>query len=203
MKNTDILTPVRRFFNLLKVDKQEVFSIYVYALFNGIVMLSIPLGIQAIISFLTAGETSTSWVILVIFVILGVAFSGIMQIMQLTITENLQQKIFTRSAFEFAYRIPRIKFEAVDKNYFAELINRFFDTLTVQKCLAKILIDFSGSSLHIVFGFILLSLYHAFFIMFSLVLVNIIYLLFKYTLPKEIKTSLVESTYKYEVAHWL
>lgn|SRR5690606_4976344 len=58
MKNTDILTPVRRFFNLLKVDKQEVFSIYVYALFNGIVMLSIPLGIQAIISFLTAGESS-------------------------------------------------------------------------------------------------------------------------------------------------
>src|SRR5690606_38688692 len=122
MKNTDILTPVRRFFNLLKVDKQEVFSIYVYALFNGIVMLSIPLGIQAIISFLTAGETSTSWVILVIFVILGVAFSGIMQIMQLTITENLQQKIFTRSAFEFAYRIPRIKFEAVDKHYFPELV---------------------------------------------------------------------------------
>lgn len=203
MKNTDILTPVRRFFNLLKVDKQEVFSIYVYALFNGIIMLSIPLGIQAIISFLTAGETSTSWVILVIFVILGVAFSGIMQIMQLTITENLQQKIFTRSAFEFAYRIPRIKFEAVDKNYFPELVNRFFDTLTVQKGLAKILIDFSGSSLQIVFGLILLSLYHPFFIMFSLVLVIIVYLIFKYTLPKGIKTSLVESTYKYEVAHWL
>lgn len=203
MKNTDILTPVRRFFNLLKVDKQEVFSIYVYALFNGIIMLSIPLGIQAIISFLTAGETSTSWVILVIFVILGVAFSGIMQIMQLTITENLQQKIFTRSAFEFAYRIPRIKFEAVDKHYFPELVNRFFDTLTVQKGLAKILIDFSGSSLQIVFGLILLSLYHPFFIMFSLVLVIIVYLIFKYTLPKGIKTSLVESTYKYEVAHWL
>lgn len=203
MKNTDILTPVRRFFNLLKVDKQEVFSIYVYALFNGIIMLSIPLGIQAIISFLTAGETSTSWVILVIFVILGVAFSGIMQIMQLTITENLQQKIFTRSAFEFAYRIPRIKFEAVDKNYFPELVNRFFDTLTVQKGLVKILIDFSGSSLQIVFGLILLSLYHPFFIMFSLVLVIIVYLIFKYTLPKGIKTSLVESTYKYEVAHWL
>lgn len=60
-----------------------------------------------------------------IFVILGVAFTGIMQIMQLSITENLQQKIFTRSAFEFAYRIPRIKSESVDKHYVPELVNRF------------------------------------------------------------------------------
>lgn len=202
-KDTTLLTPVKRFFNLLKVDRQEVFSIYIYALFNGIVTLSIPLGIQAIISFLTAGETSTSWIILVIFVILGVAFTGVMQIMQLSITENLQQKIFTRSAFEFAYRIPRIKSESVDKHYVPELVNRFFDTLSVQKGLAKIIMDFSSASLQIVFGLILLSLYHPVFIMFSLVLVIIVYLIFKYTIPKGIKTSLSESTYKYEVAHWL
>ena len=202
-KDTTLLTPVKRFFNLLKVDRQEVFSIYIYALFNGVVTLSIPLGIQAIISFLTAGETSTSWIILVIFVILGVAFTGIMQIMQLSITENLQQKIFTRSAFEFAYRIPRIKSESVDKHYVPELVNRFFDTLSVQKGLAKIIMDFSSASLQIVFGLILLSLYHPVFIMFSLVLVIIVYLIFKYTIPKGIKTSLSESTYKYEVAHWL
>lgn len=203
MKGNDILTPIKRFFNLLKIDRQEVLSIYVYALFNGIIMLSIPLGIQAIISFLTAGETSTSWIILVVFVILGVAFSGVMQIMQLSITENLQQKIFTRSAFEFAYRIPRIKLESVDKSYVPELVNRFFDTLSVQKGLAKILMDFSGASLQILFGLILLSLYHPFFIMFSLVLVIIVYLIFKYTTPKGLRTSLVESSYKYEVAHWL
>lgn len=202
-KDTTLITPVKRFFNLLKVDRQEVFSIYIYALFNGVVTLSIPLGIQAIISFLTAGETSTSWIILVIFVILGVAFTGIMQIMQLSITENLQQKIFTRSAFEFAYRIPRIKSESVDKHYVPELVNRFFDTLSVQKGLAKIIMDFSSASLQIVFGLILLSLYHPVFIMFSLVLVIIVYLIFKYTIPKGIKTSLSESTYKYEVAHWL
>lgn len=202
-KNNTLLTPVKRFFNLLKVDKQEVFSIYVYALFNGIVTLSIPLGIQAIISFLTAGEASTSWIVLVVLVVLGVAFTGIMQIMQLSITENLQQKIFTRSSFEFAYRIPRIKAESVDKHYVPELVNRFFDTLSVQKGLAKIIMDFSSASLQIVFGLILLSLYHPFFIMFSLVLIVIVYLIFKFTTPKGLSTSLKESSYKYEVAHWL
>jgi ABC-type bacteriocin/lantibiotic exporter with double-glycine peptidase domain len=197
------LSPLRRFFNLLKVDRQEIISVYIYALFNGIVTLSIPLGIQAIISFITAGEVSSSWIVLVVFVILGVAFTGIMQIMQLTITENLQQKLFARSAFEFAFRIPRMKSEMIDKMYMPEMVNRFFDTLTVQKGLPKLLMDFSSATLQIVFGLILLSLYHPFFIMFSLVLVVIVYFIFKFTTPRGIKTSLQESTHKYEVAHWL
>lgn len=199
----NVLTPLKRFFNLLKVDKQDLFSVYIYALFNGIVGLSIPLGIQAIINFITAGEVSTSWIILVIIVIIGIAFSGVLQIMQLTITENLQQKIFTRSAFEFAYRIPRIKFSAVDDKYVPELVNRFFDTLSLQKGLSKIIMDFSTATLQIVFGLILLSLYHPFFIMFSFILLLIVYLIFKYTTPRGIITSLKESTFKYEVAHWL
>lgn len=198
-----MLSPVKRFFNLLKVDKQDLFSVYIYALFNGIVSLSIPLGIQAIINFITAGEVSTSWIILVVIVIIGIAISGVLQIMQLSITENLQQKIFTRSAFEFAYRIPRIKLSAVDDKYVPELVNRFFDTLSVQKGLSKIIMDFSTATLQIVFGLILLSLYHPFFIMFSFILVLIVYLIFKYTTPKGIVTSLQESSFKYEVAHWL
>lgn len=197
------LTPLKRFLNLLKVDKQEILSIYVYALFNGIVTLSLPLGIQAIINLISGGQVSTSWILLVFFVILGVALTGVMQIMQLTITENLQRKIFTRSAFEFAYRIPRLKLEAVNKTYTPELVNRFFDTISVQKGLSKILIDFSSASLQVVFGLILLSLYHPFFILFSFLLVVIVYLIFRFTTPQGLRTSLVESKYKYKVAHWL
>ena len=200
---TNPLTPINRFFNLLKVDRQDIVSIYVYALFQGLVTLSLPLGIQAIINLITGGQVSTSWIVMVIFVVLGVAFTGVLQIMQLTISENLQQKIFTRSAFEFAYRIPRMKVEAVDKTYIPELVNRFFDTLSIPKGLSKILLDFSSASLQVLFGLMLLSLYHPFFILFSFVLLIVAYIIFRLTGPKGLKTSIVESKYKYEVAHWL
>ena len=203
MNTHNNLTAIKRFFNLLKVDKQEIKSIYTYALFNGLVTLSLPLGIQAIINLLTAGQVSTSWIILVLLVIAGIALTGILQIMQLSVSENLQQKIFTRSAFEFAYRIPRMKMEEIDKTYMPELVNRFFDTLSIQKGLSKILLDFSSASLQVVFGLILLSFYHPFFILFSFLLVIIIYLIFRFTAPQGLKTSMTESKYKYEVAHWL
>lgn len=196
-------SPLKRFFGLLRADKQDVITIYIYALFNGVVALSLPLGIQAIINLLGAGEVSTSWIILVFFVIAGIAITGLLQILQLTVSENLRQKIFTRSAFEFAYRIPRIKLEALDKYYAPELINRFFDTLSVQKNLSKILLDFSTASLQIFFGLILLSFYHPFFIIFGLLLVLMVLFIFWLIGPIGLRTSLKESYYKYEVAHWL
>jgi ABC-type bacteriocin/lantibiotic exporter with double-glycine peptidase domain len=203
MESKYSITPFKRLVRLLQVDRQEIYSIYLYALFNGVVTLSLPLGIQAIINLISAGQTSTSWIILVIIVIGGVAITGVLQIAQVSISENIQRKIFTRSAFEFAFRIPRMKLEVLSRTYTPELVNRFFDTLTVQKGLSKILIDFSSASLQILFGLILLSLYHQFFIIYSLALLLIVYLIFRFTTPQGIRTSLKESKHKYEVAHWL
>lgn len=201
MKNE--LTPMARFWRLLQPDKKEIRNVYAYAIFNGLIGLSLPLGIQAIVNLIQGGQISTSWIVLVVFVVFGVAATGILQIFQLRITENLQQKIFTRAAMEFSFRIPRIKLEALYKHHAPELMNRFFDVVSVQKGLSKILIDFSAASLQVVFGLILLSLYHPFFIVFSLALMILVYAIFRFTAKKGLDTSLKESHYKYKVAHWL
>jgi ABC-type bacteriocin/lantibiotic exporter with double-glycine peptidase domain len=141
--------------------------------------------------------------ILIGVVTLGTVLAGVLTIMQLSVTETIQQRIFTRSAFDFAYRIPRLKWEAIHGQYAPELVNRFFDTLTVQKGLPKILMDFSTSILQIFFGLLLLSFYHPFFIFFGLLLLGIVLLIIYLTGPQGLKTSLKESKYKYEVAYWL
>ncbi|WP_158859969.1 peptidase domain-containing ABC transporter [Lunatibacter salilacus] len=203
MKTDVVETPLRRFFNLLKEEKNEVYAIYYYAILNGIVSLSLPLGIQAILNFILGGRMTTSWIILVAIVALGVIFGGFLQISQLYLTEKLQQRVFSKSALEFAYRLPRIKMEALVGKYAPELVNRFFDTINLQKGLAKLLIDFSTASLQVFFGLVLLAVYHQFFIIFAVVLVFLLYLVFKLTSPKGMQTSLKESSAKYEVAYWL
>ena len=197
------LTPQKRFWRLLNPDKKEIQNVYIYSIFIGLVNLSLPLGIQAIVNLIQGGQVSTSWIVLVTIVVAGVAVAGIFQIFQLKITENLQQKIFTRAAFEFAYRIPRIKMEALYRHYAPELMNRFFDTISVQKGLSKIIVDFSAASLQIIFGLILLSFYHPFFIIFSIVLIAAVAIFLNYSIPNGLRTSLQESQHKYEVAHWL
>ena len=197
------LSPWKRFLGLLQLEKKDIQQIFYYAIFSGVVALSLPLGIQTIINLIQGAEISTSWLILVILVTLGVAFSGALQIMQLRIIETIQQRIFLRSSFELSYRFPKIKMNALRNYYPPELANRFFDTLTIQKGLSKILIDVPTAILQILFALILLSFYHPFFIIFGLLLLILILIVFKYTAEKGLRTSLQESKHKYRVAHWI
>lgn len=199
----NFLTAWQRFIGLLQLDKRDVLQVFYYAIFAGMVSLTLPLGIQAIINLIQGAQISTSWIVLVVLVTLGVAFAGILQVTQMRIIENIQQKIFTRSSFEFAYRFPKIKMSELRNQYPPELANRFFDTLTIQKGLSKILIDFPAALLQIIFGLTLLSFYHPFFIIYGILLLLLIYIVFKYTAQKGLETSLNESKYKYKVAHWI
>ncbi len=197
------LTPWKRLIGLLKLEKKDIFQISYFAIFEGIVSLSLPLGIQAIINLIQGAQVSVSWIILVILVTLGVTFSGILKLMQLRIIETIQQRIFTRASFELSYRFPKIKMKELRNYYLPELANRFFDTLTIQKGLSKILIDVPSAFLQIIFALLLLSFYHPFFIIFGMLLVFLIYTVFKLTASRGLETSLDESKNKYKVVHWL
>ncbi len=184
MSPQNFLTAWQRFLGLLQMDRKDILHVFYYAIFAGLVSLTLPLGIQAIINLIQGAQISTSWIVLVIIVTLGVAFVGILQLTQMRIIENIQQKIFTRSSFEFAYRFPKIRMSELRNQYPPELANRFFDTLTIQKGLSKILIDFPTALLQIIFGLMLLSFYHPFFIIYGLLLLLLIYVVFKYTAYK-------------------
>lgn len=197
------ISPLVRFWKLINQYKKPIRLIYYYAIISGLVNLSLPIGIQAIINYLQTGELTTSWVVLVSFVLIGIAINGKIQINQLRIVEDIQQDIFAKSAFEFAYRIPKIKQLNFDKIHVPELVNRFFDVLTIQKGLPKILIDFSLAGFQIIFGLILLTFYSTSFIILGLSLFLIIFLIFRITGPKGLATSITESKYKYNLAHWI
>jgi ABC-type bacteriocin/lantibiotic exporter with double-glycine peptidase domain len=197
------LTPLQRFFRLLQLDKKDIYYVYVYAIFAGLISLSLPLGVQAVIGLIAGGAISASLILLVVAVTAATALSGILVMMQLSVTETIQQRIFTRSAFEFAYRIPRLKLDAVTKYYPPELVNRFFDTQNLQKGIPKLLTDLSTALINILFGLILIAFYHPFFAFFGLALIIIIFTIFRISGPIGLATSLKESKYKYEVAHWL
>ncbi|MBK7681720.1 MAG: ABC transporter ATP-binding protein [Bacteroidia bacterium] len=203
MTKTIIVSPIKRFWQLLYKYRHEVNSIYIYGFFSALISLSVPLGIQAIVNLIQSAQISTSWIVVVILVTVGIIVSGFLMIMQQVVSENIQQKIFVHSAFDFAYRIPKFKTESVDKAFIPELVNRFFDTIIVQKGVSKILLDYSIAIIQIILGLILLMFYHPFFISFSLVVIIIMYFIIKYTFPIGLDTSIQESKYKYKLVHWL
>lgn len=196
-------SPLYRILDLVRLEKAEISSIYFYAILNGLILLTIPLGIQSIVGFVLGASFRASIYVLILLVVLAVLISGLMQINQMKIIEKIQQRIFVRYAFAYADTIPRLDLKKVDGTYLPELINRFFDTASLQKSLSKILLEIPTATIQIGFGLVLLSFYHPIFIIFSLLLVLILWLIIYYTGGKGLESSLEESRNKYKVAAWL
>ena len=197
------LTPTQRLIRLLGQYRREIRYIVLYAIVVGLINLSLPLGIQAIIGQIAGGGINASWGVLTLFVIASALLVGVLRIMQLSIMEYMQRRVFTDTALEFAVRIPQLHLEQLRHAYIPELVNRFFDTLTLQKGLPKLLIEGSTAILQILFSLLLLSLYHPTFLTSSLLLLGLLSIFFLWTAPRGIQTSLAESKYKYQLAYWL
>lgn len=196
-------TPWQRLVQMLHYERRTVNFIFLYALVIGLIGLSLPLGITAVFNLLSNGSMYSSTYILIAVILIGVIIGGILLISQLTLVEALEQKIFAKSAVEFAYKLPRIKPQEFDGENVPELINRFFDVSTIQKGLSKLLVDFVTAGVAILFSVILLSLYHPIFIAFGVLTILVVLLVILLYFNRGFKTSIQESEHKYEVVAYL
>ncbi|WP_205943150.1 ATP-binding cassette domain-containing protein [Pedobacter cryotolerans] len=119
------------------------------------------------------------------------------------IIEKIQQKIFVEYAIAFAEKLPKIDVSKNKKYYLPELVNRFFDTQNLQKGISKILLEIPSALIQILFGILLLSFYHTWFLVFGAFVVVIVIIIFSFTMDDGIRSSIDESAKKYKVACWL
>ncbi|MBC7848704.1 MAG: ABC transporter ATP-binding protein, partial [Chitinophagaceae bacterium] len=202
-KELHVQNTLRRILTLLKLERAEISAVYFYAILNGLIQLSLPLGVQAIIGLVLGASISTSLVVLIALVVVGVLFSGIMQVNQMKIIEKIQQKLFVRYSFQFINQLHVLDLKRNDNLYLPELMNRFFDIPVLQKSLSKILLDIPAASIQVLFGLLLLSFYHPVFIVFGLVLITLLVLILRYTGQQALQSSIQESNFKFRTAGWL
>lgn len=196
-------TPLERLGALLLSEKGNIGLVYAYATLVGLFSLTLPLGVQAIIGLVSGGLFLQPVVLLIAFVVAGTLATGVLQVLQLAAVESIQQRIFARLALEFSIRVPRMNVEQAWREDLPERMNRFFEVLTIQKSLGKLLTGTTTALLQVVFGLLLLTFYHPYFTLFGIALVATLAAIVRVTGPRGLETSLMESTYKYRTVHWL
>ncbi|RZK36832.1 MAG: ABC transporter ATP-binding protein [Hymenobacter sp.] len=196
-------TPWQRLTRMLDTERSTIRYIIFYAVITGLISLSLPLGTQAVFNLVSTGAVFSSTYILVAVVVGGVLLSGLLLVGQMTLVEAIEQRIFAKAAIEYAYRLPRIKAEALENQDPKELVNRFFDILTIQKGLTKLLVDVMFAVLQILMGVIVLVFYHPIFIAFGLFTIIALAVVYLLNYRQALRTSIEESAYKYELVAWL
>lgn len=194
---------LKKLHQTITLDKKDVSLVYFFAIIGGLISLTLPLGIQTIINFVMANTLSTTIIILIAIVILGVFLNGFIQIRQLQVIERMKQKIFSRYTLEFSYKIPKINLALMDNYYLPEVVNRYFEITSLTKSIEKLLVDIPTSIIQIVLGLILLSFYHPLFIAFGAFVLLVLVIIIRLTSPKGFKTSMLASDYKFAIGGWL
>ncbi len=197
------LTPMQRLLALLARERKDIGLVYLYATLVGLLSLTLPLAVQLLVQMVQGGLFLQPTVLLIAFVVLGTLASGALGLAQLHVVEVIQQRVFARVALELGFKVPRLPFETTLTNALPETMNRFFEVVTIQKSLSKLLTEATTALLQVVFGLVLLTVYHPYFTLFGLVLVGALWLVFRLTGPQGLASSLAESKYKYRAVHWL
>ncbi len=200
------MSPARRFFGLLKAEKQDIRTLLIFSIFAGILYLAAPLAVDAVVSNLAFGGQSQPFVQALVVVSLALfaclALQAVVTAFQYYISDIIQRRIFVRTASDLAYRLPRVKAESLDGVHAPELVNRFLDVVTAQKSTSLLLLDGVNLVFSSLIGMLLLALYHPLLLLFVAVLLVLIVLILWLLGRGAVRTSIEESMMKYDLVNW-
>jgi ATP-binding cassette subfamily B protein len=196
-------TPVARLWQFLGAEKSDLLTLIAYTTIAGILALVVPLTAQALVNTIAAGVLLQPLVVLSLITLVGMLLSGGLQLMKLSLTEVVQQRVFARTALQMADKLPRLLGSSLRGEYAPELVNRFFDTLTVQKALSKLLLDGLAALLQAMVGLVLLAFYSPYLLGLDIAILLCIAFIIGILGIGGLRTSIEESREKYRVADWL
>ena len=200
-------SPVRRLYHLLLPERKDLFTVVVFAVLAGVLYLATPLAVDALVNSLAFGAGEGVYIQALVLLSLGLfgflCLLGIVRAAQYYVVELLQRRLFVRLSADLAYRLPRVQMDALDRKLGPDLINRFFDVVTVQKSGALLLLDGLNLALGAFIGLLILGFYHPFLLVFDLVLIAYVVLVLVLLGRGAIHSSVEESYAKHRVASWL
>lgn len=196
-------SPMERLGALLAADKHDLGILVVYTVITSLISLAVPLAAQALVNTIAAGIFLQPLIVLSLLVLSGLLFGSVVRMLKFCIVENLQQRIFARITLRLSERIPAIKSSALNAEYMPELINRFFDVVTIQKSWAKILLDVPTAALQVVLGLVLMAFYSPLLLAFDVLIILFVVFAVSVLGIGGLRTSIKESVLKYRVAEWL
>jgi putative ABC transport system ATP-binding protein len=195
--------PLDRLLALLYADSSDVWVVISFALVTGLLSMTTPLAVEALVNTVAFGRLMQPVVVLSLMLLTFLIFQAAMKALQTFVVEIIQRRLFARVAADLSFRLPRTRLDALDDHYAPELVNRFFDIVTIQKTSADMLLDGVSLVLSAVVGMTVLAFYHPYLLAFDVVLILLMLFTIFVLGRGAVKSSIKESKTKYAMAAWL
>ena len=197
------IKPFERLLSLMRMDRNDIGAVFVFSIIVGFLALASPIAVEALVNTVAFGRYLQPIIVLSGILLTFLGFAAAVRALNTYIVEIIQRRLFVRVVEDLAYRLPRVEQESIDGYHAPELVNRFFDVVTVQKVAVKLLLDGITIVLQTLLGMAVLAFYHPFLLGFDIVLLACIGFIVLVLGRGAVKTAIAESASKYKVAAWL
>ena len=195
--------PLRRLLSWMQAERRDLWVAFIYSLAVGALSLVVPISTQALVNTIAFGTLMQPLVVLVAIVLVALTLSGLLYVMRFYVVEVLQRRVFVRIATDVVYRLLRVRMDGFDKGYGPELVNRFFEVVTVQKAGATLIVDGLTLLIETSVGLAVMAAYDPILLGFDFVLVVAVVVILVPLSSGALKTAVKESKAKYAMAAWL
>lgn len=184
---------------LLRLEKYFIRKVILLSSLAGLFSLAIPVGVQLLLTFVTAQEIRPGMYAILLLILFFVWLNGVLQIRLMKEGENVEQRLFAQLAYTYLKRILNQDPQSSDRSF----AKYFIEISYLQKGFSKLFIDLLFASLQLTFGLLLISFYHPMFFLFGLSFVVSFILLLRWKFNAAVQSSYEESCAKYEMVNWL
>ncbi|ARG97029.1 ABC transporter transmembrane domain-containing protein [Legionella micdadei] len=185
------------------LDRSTILSIVIISVLVSILSLIVPIAAQTLVNLIAFGKLLQPVFTLSFMVFILMASLGALSVWQLIIIETIQQKLMVKISLNLTEQLAHLSINSFSTHYGPELVNRFFEIVTVKKSLASLLIYGINLGLQVFFGLILLLAYHPLFIIFDgFIIISVLLIVF---LPhrKAMDSAKQECDKKHKIGTWL
>ena len=105
---TEPLTPLRRFIRILTPDAEDIRTIVIFSIVVGLLSLTTPLAVEAVVNTLAFGRYLQPLIILCLIVFTFLVFRAGLTVLLTIISEILQRRLFLRTVEDLSYRLTRV-----------------------------------------------------------------------------------------------
>lgn len=203
MNNEGLNGGKKVFFIAEVLDRASILSIINISVLVSILSLIVPIAAQTLVNLIAFGKLlqpvfTLSFVVFVLMVSLGA-----LSVWQLIIVEAIQQKLMVKVSLNLTNQLSHLSMNNFSTHHGPELVNRFFEIVTVKKSLASLLIYGINLGLQVFFGLILLLVYHPLFIIFDSLIVICVFLIVFLPYAKALDSAKQECEKKHKIGAWL
>ena len=194
----------RHIFRSILAPETPYYSVAIMlSAFISLLTLAIPISIQMLIDQVANTALLQPVFLLAITLFALLMFSGIFYAAREYVLELFERRVFSRLASEIALKIINSPTAFFDQRRRDDLINRYFDIMTVKKSLPPLLVAMFTFMFQAGIGFTVTSLYHPIFLLFNVVLIACLYAVWKFWGWRATEQAFHMSEAKYDAASWI